>query len=67
MGLAQVEELPTQVRHDAPVLVEEQTRVHRDLGLGAVHRVSRAHSGRPRCAGNTNPRGSPAAKDAAWL
>jgi len=67
VGVAQLDALPTQVRHDVPVLVEEQIPVHHHHGLGAVHRVSRAHSGSARCAGNTNPRGSPAAKDAAWL
>ncbi len=66
-AVPQVEELPTQVRHDVPVLPGEQTGVHRDLVLGAAHRVSRAHSGNARCAGSTNPSGSPAAKDAAWL
>jgi len=65
--VAQIEELPTQVLHNVPVLPGEQTGVHRDLGLGAAHSVSRAHSGNARCAGNTNPRGSPAAKDADWL
>jgi len=67
VGVDQVKDLTTQVRHDLPVLVGEQTGVHRDLGLGAAHSVSRAHSGNARCAGNTNPSGSPAAKDAAWL
>jgi len=67
VGAAQIEELPAQVRHDVPVGTSQQTWVHRDLVLGAVHRVSRAHSGNAKCAGNTNPSGSPAAKDAAWL
>jgi hypothetical protein len=66
-AVAQVEELPTQVRHHVPVGTSQQIRVHRDLVLGAAHSVSRAHSGNARCAGNTKPSGSPAAKDAAWL
>ncbi len=66
-AVAQIEELPTQVRHHVPVGTSQQTWVHRELGLGAAHSVSRAHSGNAKCAGNTNPSGSPAAKDAAWL
>jgi len=65
--VAQIEELLAQVLHNVPVGTSQQTWVHRDLGLGAAHSVSRAHSGNARCAGSTNPSGSPAAKDAAWL
>ena len=65
--MPQTEQLLAQVLHNVPVGTSQQTRVHRDLGLGAAHSVSRAHSGNAKCAGNTNPSGNPAAKDAAWL
>ena len=66
MGLAQLHRLPTQCP-DHEGVIRFGVDGHRHHGLGAVHRVSRAHSGSARCVGNTNPRGSPAAKDAAWL